>query len=203
MDYKQLYEQVQAAFQELQTEYEELKETSKMLEEELEDQIKCMEVAMEEQQTQADQAILKLKEKCVMKETEAQNLEKMLEKNKLELNEAKDKLARLQKLKVSAENENESLEAQVRCKEIKIIELQSELDSSLEKYTILQEESNSLRESKEAEISDLRSVLGRYKEELEFTQRKGASEGSSRLSEKQKQAPQSLVELSSTARLER
>jgi predicted nucleic acid-binding Zn-ribbon protein len=162
-----------------------------------------MEVAMEEQQTQADQAIEKLKDKCSMKETEAQNLEKTLEKTKLELNEARDKLAKLQKLKVSAENENESLEAQVRSKEIKIVELQSELDSSLEKYTILQEEVNSLRESKDAEISDLRSLVGRYKEELEFSQRKAASDGSSRLSEKHKQAPQSLVELSSAAPLQR
>lgn|SRR3990167_4970725 len=203
MDYKQLYEQVQSAFQELQSEYEEMKETSKLLEAELEDQVKCMEEAMEEQQINSDETIEKLKNKVATKESEALNLEKTLEKTKLELNEAKEKLSKLQKLKVTAENENESLEAQVRSKDIKIVELQSDLDSALERYTILQEEFNAMRETKDAEISDLRSLVSRYKEEMEFLQMKQPSDGPTRLSERHKQAPQSLAEISQQVVTER
>lgn len=171
-DYELLYKDIEIKYYELSLEYDEFKETSKMYESEMEDEIDYLNKKQSSLETKyerllKDKDTLKVKSdsKYLSLESDYEKLKKEFSKHKETGKRAKRKLTELEIL-------NEEYENSKRISDTTIIELESEANKIMEKLTIIQMESEMHKESEHVEIENLRITLRDSESELEKLRQK-------------------------------
>lgn len=173
VNYKELYDQKCLQFNELNSEYEEFKEISKMYEEELQKDLDTANETIKENckkydilKERTDKKILSLNEEVYYFTKE---LDKHLKKNE----QLSGQLGSTKKQQITLEIENDDYDNQFRVKNAFCEDLERRSDEILERLAILQQESEEGKEKSAEEIQRLKQQITETENELNIIRLKG------------------------------
>jgi len=146
--------------------FEEYKADSELIRMELETNVAELELKLEESKRDYEGVIETLTSKLERSRNEAEQLESQLLKSKKETFDLKTKYDQVKRRFVSIENENDRLAEQLRFREEMMNDLQHKLETTLEQLTILQLESEEMKEQKEEIKQNMQKKLSEIQEKL-------------------------------------
>lgn len=171
-NYEELYKKSEEDLRELESDYKEYKETTAMIEEELEQQITSLESKVKELEQENDDIAERTSKKEQSLKDEVKFLEGQFSKVSEELSTLKEKYSKVAKKKVELENENDRMSDQLRFKDTMVEDLNQQLESTCERLTILQMEVQDAKESSELERENFHKKLQSIQTELDLQKKK-------------------------------
>lgn len=164
-DYREMYEEVKR-------EYDEYKETSEMIESEMEQQIEILKKQNDEGVRMYEERIDKLMKIIEEHKIDVASLERENGRMRDEIKEMKDRLEKAQKLKVIGDVENEEMEQQIRFKDGMIEDLQHQLEKTVEQLTILQIEAEQFEGMDKRDKDKIKSKIELMQSDISSTNRR-------------------------------
>lgn len=158
--------------EDLRLDFEEFKETTKLIEEELELQIDTWKSQFEGLEIETNEKIEMLTKRVESSRDETDYLNREVARLKQALEESEEKWTRERRRRIEMENLVENSDEEMRVKDAMIEDLKTQLNDALEKMTIIEIEAQQIKEYNQEEKIKLLEKLHMLQEDLDGRKKK-------------------------------
>lgn len=172
MNFEAEYRSKLAELEDLQKDYDEFKEMTKMIESELEEQVESWKMQFEALEIESEEKMLVVATKLEDQKSESEFLIRELERCKEKLEDAESRASREKKKRIDAENIADSSQQEMHLKDAMIEDLKAQLNEALEKMTIIEIDAQEVKEFGQDEKQELLQKLRDLQDDIDHRKRR-------------------------------